>query len=172
MSTRTVLPFARGTYQSAPGLEGLIFFDTKYKQHLIVARNTDAAALTAKRVVKWEDREKNQVDYSTASTDGPLMAGVVDPKLSSTVPVNANFYVVAGVCTVSLGTSALVAAAGEVLVPSGDSDKGKLDPYAIGAAGAPSLQLQTIAHQCGVALASANFNSDVEADIQPLIKWW
>jgi len=167
------LPFPRGTTQSAPGLEGQTFWDAKYKQHLIICRNTDAAALAAKRVVKWEDVNVFQVDYATASGDGPLVAGIVDPLLASaTVAVNKDFYVVAGVCTVSLGTSAIVAAAKTVLVVSADTDKGKADAFALAGAGTPSLQLSHFRNKFGVVLASANFNADVEAFVSPMMKWW
>ena len=44
MSSINTLPFERGTFQSTPGLEGNVFWDTTYKQHLIVARNTDAGS--------------------------------------------------------------------------------------------------------------------------------
>jgi hypothetical protein len=176
MSSRNTLPFERGTYQSTPGLEGNIFWDSKNKQHLIVARNTDAAALTGKRLVKWEDREKNQVDYATAANDGPLVAGVVDPLLTAavlaTVPVNANFYVVAGVCTVALGTGTSATIIGDYIMPSADTDKGKIDPALLSATGGGSLEIGYLRNQCGVALALASFNNNVEVDMQPRIKWW
>jgi hypothetical protein len=172
MAHSSILPFERGTYQSAPGLEGMVFYDSKYKQHLIVCRNTDAAALTAKRVVKWEDANVFQVDYATAANHGPLVAGVVDPLLSATVPVNSNFYVVAGICTLSLGTSALVAANGSMLVPSADTDKGKADPRTCSSSGGNSLSIGYLRNQFGFALASANFNANVEAFVSPQMRWW
>jgi len=139
----------------------------------MVVRNTDAAALTSKRIVKWEDRDVHQVDYATESAHGPLIAGVVDPLLgTTTVPVNGNCYIAVGVCTVSLGTTALVAAAGDFLVPSADSDKGKCDPFALNGAGSESVQLGTVRNRFAVALASANFNTNVEAEVNPFIKWW
>jgi hypothetical protein len=176
MSTKNILPFERGTYQSTPGLEGAVFFDTERGQHLIVARNTDAAALTGKRLVKWEDRQANKVDYVTTGNNGPLVAGVVDPLLTAavltTVPVNANFYVVAGVCTVAVGSGGSVLIAGDYIKPSADTDKGKIDAALLSATGGGSLELGSLRNNCGVALASANTNTNVEADIQPTIKWW
>lgn len=172
MSSRNTLPFERGTFQSTPGLEGAVFFDTNTGQPLIVARNTDAAALAGKRIVKWEDRQANQVDYATTPNDGPLVAGVVDPRLSVDVPVNSNFYVVAGVCTVAVGSGSSVTITGDFILPSSDSDKGKVDAALLSATGGGSLELGLLRNQCGVALASANSNSDVEVEMQPRIKWW
>ncbi|MHC4250997.1 MAG: hypothetical protein ACYS9X_17895 [Planctomycetota bacterium] len=172
MPSRQTLPFERGTTQSTPGLEGATFWDSTNKQHLIVCRNTDAAALTAKRLVKWEDRDVFQVDYTTAANHGPLVAGVVDPLLTATVPVNANFYVVAGVCTVALGTGASATIIGDYIQPSADADKGKVDPALLSATGGGSLEIGYLRNQCGVALALASFNNNVEVDLQPRIKWW
>jgi hypothetical protein len=151
----------------------MTYWDAKNRQHVIICRNTDAAALTAKRLVKWEDRDVFQVDYTTTANHGPLVAGVVDPLLGSdTVAVNSDFYVVAGVTTVALGTGASATIVGDYIQPSADTDKGKIDPALLSATGGGSLEIGYLRNQCGVALALVSFNNDVEVDLQPRIKWW
>ena len=99
------LPFERGTYTCGAIEVGAEYYDPTNKQWLQVAKNTDAAAVSGKRMVKWEDPENYECDYAVARSSGPSVAGVVDPKLSSTVPVNAYYYVVtAGIATVAVGS--------------------------------------------------------------------
>jgi len=124
----TVFPFALGSYwASAPaGVLGQTFDSGDGKTWMIV-KNSDAAALTAKRVVKWEDLSAFEVDYATANTQGPMAAGVVDPALTTTVPVGAAFYVQrTGPTTMTFGTAATDTAAGSIVVIDDGAAKGEV----------------------------------------------
>jgi hypothetical protein len=117
MGMGDVLPFARGTYQSGTGLLGEEYWDSVNRQKVKVVKNTDGAALTAGRVAVWEDYSAFAVDYADTSTDSPNVAGVVDPKLASTVPVNSDFYVVIeGLVTLQVGSGAHSTAAGGLVM--------------------------------------------------------
>ena len=116
------LPFERGTTQSAPGLEGLKVYDEDRQQHLMIVKNTYSAALTKRLVAKWEDPEKYEVDLAITLADGIKVAGVVDPELSATVPVNRHFYVVQkGIATVVVGSTPIAVVTGSLLVVEGSA---------------------------------------------------
>ena len=164
------LPFERGTYMSAPGLEGQEFYDVKNKQWIKIVKNTDAAALARRQLVRWEDASAFGVDLTTLKADGPAVAGVVDPLIPSgeTVAVNKNCYIVTGgIVTVAVGTGSSVLVAGLGVMPSADSDTGKVDAALVSTAAPASAALALIAigdmvATFGVAQASANINSDTE----------
>ncbi len=158
------LPFERGTYMSAPGLEGQTYFDSANKQKIQIVKNTDAATLARRNLVKWEDASAFEVEKTTAATDGPMVAGVVDPLLgaSAAVPVNAHCYIVKGsIVTAAVGTGSAILEAGDLVQPSADSDKGKVDAAILTTAVATAAFLK-LRNAIGVAQASANINTNTE----------
>lgn len=166
------LPFKRGTTQSAPGLEGLRLYDDDKKQWLIIAKNTNATALSGKTLVKWEDPENYEVDAATAEGHGPIAAGVVDPELSATVPVNRHFYVVQkGICTCQFGSTGIAAVSGSLLFPS---PAGKVQALTDAIAASAALgaieaaDLLSMQHIVGVSHAAAAATT-VVANIQMLV---
>ncbi|MHC4644223.1 MAG: hypothetical protein ACYTBJ_01880 [Planctomycetota bacterium] len=162
------LPFERGTYQSAPGLEGQEFYDVRYNQWIKIVKNTDAATLARRQGVKWEDASAFTVDLTTAAAQGRMFAGVVDPLIPSggAVPINGHCYIVTkGIVTVAVGTGSAVFVAGYGVMLSADTDKGKFDLADITAAGAVGLlttELGNLANMVGVAMLSANINTATE----------
>lgn len=164
------LPFERGTTMSGAGTNWLgdEFWDSQYKQRVRIVKNTDAAALAAKRLVKWEDASAFGVDYTTAQANGVQAAGVVDPVLTGTVAVNEIFFVVtAGIVTCAVGSESIVTAVGSPMVPSVDGDKGKI--ITIPAIAAP-MSAEILAGRQVVAVAqaviSASNNVEVLLNIQ------
>ncbi len=163
------LPFERGTTMSAPGLEGQTYYDSANKQKIQIVKNTDAATLARRNMVKWEDASAFEVDKTTAATNGPMVAGVVDPLLPSgtTVAVNGNCYIVkGGIVTVAVGTASAVLVAGSLVQPSADSDKAKVDAAIVTASVASAAlvdeELAKLRNAIGVAQASANINTATE----------
>ena len=112
------LPFERGTTTSSAGALGDEFYDPSRKQWLQVVKNTDAAALKAKRYAKWETPASYEVDYAIAAQDFAMAAGIVDPVLgSATVPINAYcFLVTEGLVTADVGSGTDLAAVGNFLI--------------------------------------------------------
>ena len=157
------LPMERGTTQSAPGWAGERFYDEKRHQHLLIVKNTDAAALAAKRVVRYEDLSEHEVDYAVLANDGPMVAGVVDPLLgANTVAVNKHCYIVTGgICTVAVGSgSSVMIADHHVMV--GDAEVGKVILAIISDTGGGSLEIGYLRDAIGIAQASANADANVE----------
>jgi hypothetical protein len=158
VGNNSALPFERGTSQSAPGLEGGLFFDEAYKQWVMICRNTDAAAVAYRRIVKWEDASAYQVDYATAPNNGPMVAGVVDNVLgsSNTVPVNKNYYVIlGGIVTVATGSGMTAIVAGGLVVVDDDAAKGKVGGTTVSATGGDSVSIGQLRNAIGVAQGAA-----------------
>jgi len=162
------MPFNRGEYwATAPaGILGSEF-DLGNGTTLMVVKNTDAAALSPKRVVKWEDQSAFEVDYATAASNGPMVAGVVDELYTGqTIPVNAAFYIVRrGNINITMGTAATDPAAGGLVVVDDAAAKGCIGGIeAIGATmNASTAYVQGILQSIGVAQAAvATGPADVE----------
>jgi hypothetical protein len=170
MSDRA-LPFERGTTQSTPGLEGEVFWDKANKQKLMVCRNTDAAALAYRRVVKFETNGVYYVDYATAKAQGPIVAGVVDPELgsSTTVPINRDFYVViGGIVTVDIGSACTTIADDGIVVVDDDADKGKVG----GPAAVATATLNDEHYAIGVnSSGAAKSGADAAVEIRLYQRW-
>jgi hypothetical protein len=116
-----------------------VFWDHDKKQWLMIVKNTSAAALNPKRVVMWEVSDSYEVQQATTMANGPNVAGIVDPEIAGTVPVNKHFYIVQkGICTVAKGTSPIaVISLSPLMVHGGAVSAGKVG--AVSAALSPTM---------------------------------
>lgn len=165
------LPFERGTYTCGTVEVGAEFYDPKNKQHIQIYKNTDAAALAAKRLVKAETPASYEADYCVSKANGIMAVGVVDPLLgSSTVPINAYFFAVTeGVVTVAAGSGTNVAAAGELLIVAStaiSANKGKVTALTAVAGSVGKLTAELTERVQVVAVSHAAVSCDSTNDTQ------
>jgi hypothetical protein len=122
------LPFERGTYTCGSCEVGAEFYDPKNKQTVQIVKNTDAAAVAPKRVVRWETPAVYEVDYASTAAHGLIVAGVSDPLLAAAgAPVNSFFFIVVeGVVTIAVGSGATATVAGKPVKVDDDTAKGRI----------------------------------------------
>lgn len=132
MADVKTMPFARGDYwatgdtTSGANLEGMEY-EVPDDQHgtgsmvkLRVVRNVAAIALQPKRLVSFVASKRGQVDGYARLNPNPVYSRPVDDAYTSSIPVNALFYVVVeGYCNtktpLAAGDFTATIAAGDIL---------------------------------------------------------